>query len=638
VSELLLETVETTLPVYAIKLPGGKGATATITLANKGEMVRVAGTEGQATWAVRQSDGGVVGFATKSRAMEYLRKQLSGKKIPGPKTEHVGQFRDPEGLLNEIKLRANEVLRNDIKDFREEFIAQGGNAGAFDRYAALMQGLPFYDQSRNPAIRTAKVATTVIGAAQISRAAFPNVFQTLLLPGYIGWGRYVRAIIANLTPGGGEYRKGIELGAYRYSGLHASFGTGFTLEKLQEQIGSRAARYSLFEGVNQLNRSVAATGTRLLAEDWRSRGILDSEMWLTRRYELTDSEIADIQNHKMSDRTFAKIVQRGVATTQYDTESRQRLGLIQAHPFWGQVFSYQMYSSAAMRSTLEMFDEASRGIADLRAGRGPKRFMLASHRLLHNLTLYAGSGLVMYELRGVLFGAPPQDDDKTLIDKALRGLVETQFLGPVTRMLMWGDSHNTNVDKAFTALTPKLKAVLDIIGLGYNLMTPSEWSKFSQLGQLSAGTQAEALVGRHFGAYKSARQWIDRVAWPAEDTWREGRRLSTQFEKSQGRVFKTVDAQINPEYYNIRIAVRRGDIDAARREASAYYCSHKGGDFAATIRNLRESLMQNRPIHVAKKDYLRAIGSMPADARARVFRADVTYCAIVDSLAPAAGR
>lgn len=348
---------------------------------------------------------------------------------------------------------------------------------------------------------------------------------------------------------------------------------------------------------------------------------------------LSKSEINSIQNRKMSDFTYAKIIQRGVARTQYDTEARALSGRLTENPVLKHIFSYQYFNSGQLRVTLKMFDDLGRGIKLLRADKDPKLFLVASQRFLTMLAVAAGTGMVQNSVRNAILRGAPSDDDETILSKALQGLAEVQILGPATRMLIASGAPNSSIDSAAISLSPKLKAAIDVIGLGYNLLiSPFSGSSYGRQGRLPIKTQATSVVKRHFGAYRAASRWYDHFAWPDEDLWREGRRLSSQHMRTISPGTEVTDAKINPEYYPIRRAVERMDIDSARSESAAYYRSH--GINNRTIANLRNSLIQGRPIHVPKSQYLPFLSSLPAETRSRVLRADMRYMALVNTIAP----
>lgn len=636
VSDRLLETTEANPTVYKVKFADGKNGNASVVPSEKGELAKFPGTtvEGQATWTVRGTDGSKVGFATKSDGVEYIVDRLKGKKVSGQGKIGVGQFRDPVKLLAEIKVRVREINHDDLKRLQGEFVAQGGRESDFVRFVSIAQGRPYpgYTNEPNLLVRSARMVSAVIGSLQISQAAIPNVFQTLLLPGFVGEGRYARALLAYAKSPRGEYERGLALGAFRSSDVRPHFGPTLTIEKATELFTHYASRVTLLNNMTARNRTLSATSFRLLAEDWKANKISPSEMLVARHLDLTPAEIASVNSGKMTDFIYQKIIQRGVARTQYDTELRTNKGILQLHPILQHLFPYQSYAMGSMRSTVQMIRDLGDGVKLLRSGGNPKLFLIASQRVLHNLVLYAGSGIVMGMARDAFTQKPPLKDDETLLSLALDGLVETQFMGPATRMMLASNSSSTDIGKAGIMLIPKVKAALDVIALGYNML-PTE-TKFGREGKLGAGTQIAGAAQKNFGLYRTAARWFDNFAWPEESTWREGRRLSSQYEKAQGREVREIESQINPDYYNIRVAVRRGDVDGARAEAAAYYRSHKAGDFAATVRNLRASLMQGRPIHVAEKDLMPALMSMPQESRGRVFKADVKYRSLVDLIAP----
>lgn len=545
-----------------------------------------------------------------------------------------GQYLHPVELLARVKERVHEVHVDVMEKLREQYIAEGGEPGHVNRYLALLQRLPYYGRiNQHPIMKVWKVISSIIGSAQLSQAVIPNLPQTLLATSYFGPERFARAGAMLASDPRAAYRHVVEVGAFHPRSNRLAHESGLTSEWLSRGIQSIASHATGLAWISDYNNVFAALMAEELAKDWKSRGITPFEMWVAEDFGLSLADISDIQRLKMSDVVFKRIIQRGVARTQYVTEASYEQGLLTVHPIFRELFPYQSYSAGTLRSMLSMFQQLRKGLDILRRGGPPQVFMAGVERLMLMTGVYVGVGLLIDLLRRSLTGAPPPDDDKKLVDKAIQAFVETQVLGPGTRMLLHSNPYATGVEKATVAMMGKMRAVFDIVTVGYNLMA-SRGQEWGREGALPTTVQLKSLARKHFGLYRTAMRRIESHAWPEEETWREARRASSRFERAQGIPPKPyVDAAVNPEYYNVRMAMRRGDWAAAMLEAGKYYAAHKADRLDARTR-LRASLVQDRPIHVADKFMVQFLSSLSPNERAKVFTRHRIYMAQVNVLAP----
>ena len=551
----------------------------------------------------------------------------------------------PEGLegvelLDAIKNRIHEDLTDHMKTLREEFRKEGGDPNRVDLMFSLSQGLPYHPVGRNPVLQSLKFAGSLIGTAHVSLAAIPNLTQPLvLIPVYAGWKNLAKALKNWITDPKGTAQKGYEIGAYQQLDLPTTFAQEYTvegehtLEQISRAIRNTVSRITLLKWNLQKNNIIAGEAGRLLAIDWKENGIMPSQLWIAKDFGLTEEEITEVQAGNMQPLTEAKISQRMVSKTQFITEERYRQGFLTIHPLLRQVFPYQSYGTGSLRATRKLIEAIPEAIKK----KDYKALHIATVRLVHALSNYMGIGIVQTLLRRAITLSKPPDDDERIWDLALQGLINTQFLGPVTRMMFYSNPFSTTTDKWMSGFVPKIKAAFDGLGLVYNTYQKA-------LGGTGVGpkralpltTQSKQLLKRHFGFARTGLRWMEKLAYPYQTDYYEVRRATGQFKRDVLKKEETDpwEYPVNSKYFFMREAARRGDSEALLELSREYYRSSKI-PIKKAMSGLRSSLLNGRPMNVSSDDMYKLMMSLPKTKVEKYYRTHRRYMDMVDLVAPA---
>jgi hypothetical protein len=256
-------------------------------------------------------------------------------------------------------------------------------------------------------------------------------------------------------------------------------------------------------------------------------------------------------------------------------------------------------------------------------------------------TTFAFSGMLINFIRDALTRKPPDPDDD-LWKKVSAGLIQSQFLGPVTGML-WKQGPDPSSALAFAAgFAPKLKAVGDLIAIVHDELsklvgTPTAWGHY---GRLPVGKQLEMFERRQFGVARIALRWLDSRLYPNVELVSEVKGWVRTWDKDQqrqkGYVSTATGEPLNPDYWEIRQAVSNLDYPAARRLVAVFVKDkqREKQNLEEALGGLRASLMSSRPLNLSVENgrMFQFLNTLTADRRAKALSLNARYVGIVEAL------
>ena len=206
----------------------------------------------------------------------------------------------------------------------------------------------------------------------------------------------------------------------------------------------------------------------------------------------------------------------------------------------------------------------------------------------------------------------------------------------------------TSFDAVAIGFMPQVKAIGDLAGAligGVDRMlgSPTEVG-FGKHQRFPLGRQLWETAKRHTPVVKAAFNWFDEVAWPERDNWRVTRIRSGQWKRKmkreEGEDVYSSHTPLNPRYDEVFERMKRFDDEGTRAAARDYYVEglQAGKTLDELRRGLRGSLQQRAPIPLNISDTARFLLSQPRDRRVSQLTADRRWRAMIEVVAPSAGR
>jgi len=511
---------------------------------------------------------------------------MKGLKREARKVKGVNPGLEGRDFLMDFYERLSEDLTDVAGDLRKRFIQEGRNYKDFDRVLTFLRGGQPYETGVGYAYRSWRALSSIIGSLQISAAAIPNVFQPLLVVPYVGVGRFAKALkqVFRPTSSKTEGWKNIvsraqALGALRTLGVASKFETTYTMTSFQHAIRERIAWATTLRFQLQKNNVITAAAGMILADDWKVNGISELEIPTARDLDLTQEEIDAVNSGEMSDQTYAKIVQRLVDKTQFITEATWRQGKLTQNPLLREIFPYRSYSSGQARRVMQLFRGLREDINALKRGDENYNYKQLAGRIktyLSTVFSYVGAGMGTQILREALGKKRDKDEEETpleeVFDRALNGFIEVQFLGPATRWITLEDQYNNTTAEVIASAIPKVNAVATLVAIPWNmLMQKLDYSTYNTDGELPLSAQSEKWVRRNFGALRRVWNIIEDFAYPDFKEWKEFRRKSRKWEEKYLKKRSFGVGKINPELYEVKEALIRGDKSAYVRAVREFW-------------------------------------------------------------------
>lgn len=543
-------------------------------------------------------------------------------------------------LVEALRVRAFTVYPDKLEALRKQFISEGGKAEDFDQIANLAQGLPNWRFSQALIPRAIRAMAGISSALQTSTASVLNLSQTAqLVPWYTGWGNFSSALADTMSDYENTKAQGVLTGAFRTDVYEYDVEEGRRLESIARIVRNSMATGTGLKFLSDLNNIITAKAFINLANDWKAGKFGSQDVVKAQNLRLTKEEISEVQNGKMSEATFNKIVQNGVSVTQFVTESRHRQGWLTQNPWARIAFPLQSFSTGTMRETIRAVDMMKKAVKTKK----PEDLLAAGMRLKGLVIRGTLIGMGNILLKEALLRRPREEDEK-LWEKTLGGFVDSQFFGPTT-MLMSGYFWNAGtIDQSITALSPSLRAASDGISVFTNTMfqvlskaDPSFKSMITgRYGRLGPIRQAAEVSMRHIPALRALYRWYENYAYPQADKFDRARRLYFKFEDETNPKWGKMSGQLNPDYLPVFEAIRRGDTEGAMKAAGEYYKTKAESkeDLERAVQNLRASLLGRRPIPLSQSRILEFVKWLPAERREEVFKLNQQYQNMVDLVAP----
>jgi hypothetical protein len=539
-------------------------------------------------------------------------------------------------IYNNVLARAKSPVRDLVSELRTQYAAEGGDVRHFDDALRVWQGIPHpWALNRNRGVR---FTSDVIGAMQTSLSVAPNITQTVMqVPRYVGIMRFGKAVVDVMHDPQLTTSQLVSLGAFNRQIVDWSFERGAALENTGRMIRQVMGTVTGLRFVSERNNLIAAQGFKLMADDWREYGVPKSDLRVLSDLSLTKAEIADASSGKaMSDRTYRKIIQNGVALTQFITEAPHRKARIENIPFLRILFAYSNYTFGTTRANIK-------ALGDLRSAVAAKDLSAVGGALRRSWLLLAGSagaGIGASVLREALKGqltAPPENDE--WYDRALAGMTEVQLLGATQRMIDPFHYDGGVIERAAIGVMPQVRAVMNFFG--------AMIGGYGKFGKFGMGTRLRENIKSNFPLLKALGDptfiadpswgWIDRAAYPDQDAYFSARSEAGSWIKAnRPRERFVFEAQISPDYWSVYQFVLRNDVSSARDVAIEVYKSNasEGTPVEITRRRLRSSLLARSPINLNLDDTHRFLATLPTDQRIKVWSAEARYNRIVDAIAP----
>lgn len=553
----------------------------------------------------------------------------------------------PIDLLSEIKKRTVEKPIDIIKSITDNLTKEGGNPEVLTKVIKMSQGIPVHMQGieLNPVYRGVKFVGSIIGIGHTSLSVLLNIPQTLtqVLPA-VGLKNFVRAIDASLRDYRGTRDTQVALGAIQSTHLAWMFEKGRTLEGIGKALKQAVYYGTGMKFIADVNNVVAGEAFRQKAIDWKNGGFGGKDENLARTLRLNSQEIKNLKAGNVDDLLFNKIVQNGIARTQFVTESAHNRGYLENHPLTSMLFNYQNYTLGTTR----ILGDYVKGIRDVFTKRDPAH----AANMMYRTALMIGGGMGAKVagdmLRSIIRGDASHDDTETTKDKWLGAIAALNLLGPTTRVMDAMKYDQGSLDTAFAGLMPQVKALRD--GLG--LLANAAGAEYGRYGKMSIGQQAKQLALQNTPLAKSVNTWMENVAYPDVTRYKEVRANSTAWLANTGGIKPQPGIQqVNPEYDTVFQWVKRGDQEKAVQTAVEYYTKYANESeklaqtdpiqFAIQKRSmqaarsgLRSSLESRAPIHTDARLLGLYVSTLPPAKRDAYLQAQAKYINLVNMVAP----
>jgi hypothetical protein len=511
---------------------------------------------------------------------------------------------------------------------------EGGNLEDMNDFFRVIMGIPHPNKfGRNKFVRS---LSTFIGTLQTSLSVVPNIPQPLAqLPRYVGtkrlfeaWGRFM------LDPKKSR-AEGAALGAFPLSVINRSIERGGALEGGSRIFRGVVAEVTGLRYISERNNSIAYEAFRLVMEDWHKHGLKGSrDINLAKQLGLTEEEINKAKKGDISDSTYRKFIQNGVARSQFTTESSYRKGKIENIPILNMLFAYSNYTLGNMRANIDWVSQ----VKEVVRNKDYKGAIRAVSDLSKLLIGSAGAGYAAMILRDAVKGQLSGIDDEDALDQLTTALTEVQLLGAAQRMMDPFKYSNGVMEKALISAMPHVQAISDAVGA---LLGMGRYGKLSLYDRTQRAFLRHAPLAKALGdpSFMSDPNWgwLDKLAWPEQIEYYDVRQKARKYEEDVLEKPRYVLlSQVNPEYQEVYELTKRFDFEGAYNEARAYYKEqyHEGVPVEKAIRKLRQSLLSRSPIPFRETTKEKFLFSMPAEERRTAIEIDRKYRDLVDLIAP----
>ena len=588
----------------------------------------------------KEQTDAVFAFAKKVGGVDIYtgKKNKKGKPIRRPVDE----------VYNDIILREGFNPVNAIDRLRKAYSAEGGRTEDFDNILRVWQNLPYNGKwvPRNPATRLAKTTSALVGALQTSLSVAPNVVQTAaLVPSYGGFARFAKAWQDVMLSPDFTRTEAMTAGAFRETLNHWMLERGYYPEGIARNIRQAIGTGTGLRFVSDMNSSIAARTGVLMIRDFKKHGAHGADVRKLKKLGLSDQEIDLAKKGKFAKATESKIISNMVAKTQFTTEIKPFRGSIENRPYARMLFSYWNYTAGATRAMMDTFGDIAALPKAVKAKDGAQIYGTI-RSTVSMLVGSMGAGMAGSLLREVLKGlpaeapAPDEDEWEAMVNRAISGMAEVQLLGATQRMLdpfKYGDGV---MERIILGTMPQVSFVKDLLK---NILGMGKFGRFGLFERTKGATISSTPIA------SSTRRWIEEIAYPEVIEYEQTATVARKFgENTLGREdFIRGDVQINPKYYHIFEAVKRGEMDAAVSEAKKYYqkelsdpefirkAIERGRNpLDVAVDNLKQSLMARAPGNFTELDTIKFITSLKTEDQKRAAKVLLRYRQRVLLVAP----
>lgn len=558
-------------------------------------------------------------------------------------------------LLSEVKRRILEDPVNSIQTIVDKISREGGDSQTALDVIKSAQGIPLYHMKRNIFNRVLRTGSTLLGTSQTSESVLRNITQTpVLVPLFAGMKNYAKAVDTTLKHYNVTKSSIAGFGAIPLT--HYSYGIekGYAMESVGRIVRQAATTATGLKFIADMNNVIAGEAFRNLAEDWkRSSNLGHGDYATMKSLHLTDKEIGSIKSGQMSKETYAKIVQEGVALTQFVTQSGHLRGRIEHNPIAQIVLAYSNYAigtgramSAYLRNDLFPAFFPKNNMGDV-AGRkaGLIRAMTGVGTLLAGAL---GGGMASQILVSAWKGDQRKKMDEKVFDRMAGALFEIALIGPTQRGLdafRYGSGENW-----FVGLMPQVKFVIDGVTAGineYNKLTGKPLVATKTARNDFASTAGEAIKSNN-PLLKDVMAWHDRVMYPEIGMYTEAKASSAKYIRDHKDVQGGVsDTPLDPLREKVFFYASRNDAKGAMFAAQEYYKNYfeemkkdpkaallEQKSLQSAMTGLHQSLIGRAPINLSDSRKMDFLSTIPLDRRQKYYQADMKYRAIANAVAP----
>jgi hypothetical protein len=531
-------------------------------------------------------------------------------------------------LWNELIHRLKTPVFDAYGKLRDMYAKEGGNVDDFDTVFELAQGIPVYNRiKRDPISRTFRTIWDVTGAMQTSLSVAPNMPQVMaLVARYTGLFRFAEAVRTSILDPEVTESQLTAMGAFPRAMMSWGSERGYGLETFGRWFKQAVAKGTGAQAIAQWNYTVSGEAFRMLAQSWQAHGIKKGDLTVAQQLSLERGEIEAINSGKMDPATFRKIVQRGVALTQYMTEATFRKSKLENVPLARMLFSYMNYTMGATRAAVTM----GKDFATAFKSRDPVLLWGMARRLTAMVAGSVGAGMLSVMLRRALRqDPPPPPEDEEGMQKYVDAMIEVQLFGAAQRATQPTNYDNGITEKYFVGLMPQVSMLTDLFG--------AVIGGYGRFADFPRGERVSQSLLKNTAVVKAGLKLFQDLAYPDEPQYERTRReVGDWMEKKLGIEKRIQQAEIKPDYYHVFQMIERGDEEGAGEQAQRYYRKVIGqkGDIVKAVRGLRSSLMSRSPIALAGPNLVQFLMTLSPRDRVKAFRTHLTYLQRLNQVAP----
>jgi len=554
-----------------------------------------------------------------AKRLVQVAKAAQGIKLDQP----IGELY--QDLIQRVKSKASVDVADQLLSNYEK---EGGNRQDMLNVMRISQGIPIYALGRGPIGSLARNTSKIIGALQTVTASIPNLTQSINLifrSGPLEWLRTANDVIKNY-----ELKRSDIAGLSGIPKAAVAWVSepGRPIENLVTNASQILSRATGLRSVEEFNNVMAGEIYRRKAESWKAGNFSEGDVTEARRLRLTPEEISGLKAGELSDFTYRKIVQNGIAINEFNTEAPYRKSKLENSPLAKMIFAYSNYALGMTRNMVGVLQDTKTAV---RSG-DPSQIGRAIKQNVYLLAGALGAGTAIQILRGAVRGNFERHQDDTHFDQAAQAIQEVALLGGVQRMLDPFKFDGGRLDAALVGAMPQVNFIKEYLGglLGYG-----------KYGKFDLDTRLAEASKKNIPIVKSLTSWINDVAYPELVDYNKARASVQSFEKKVlGREPQGGGDPINPVYYQVYQDIARGDGDRLQDDVVKYYregvkdALAKGKDPTEVISNLRSSLLQRSPIPLNSTDTVKYLASQSPEKRREVVKAHLKYMALVDRVAP----